>query len=113
MESPRHTNPDPFANTGPALSCVALKPQPLVGTSCLSVPQGIGERLDPPEIKRRPGLAIRSECWSADDSCGHNAAKVVRCKRRIEMETLPCPPFEMDTRFLHVGDFWSCCFQRS
>src|SRR5207248_7666393 len=75
--------------------------------------RGIAERLDPLEIKRRPGLAIRTECWSADDNCRHDAAKIVRCNRCIEMETSPCPSFETDTRCPHVGDVWVCCSQRS
>src|SRR5436190_5538672 len=104
----------PVCKHGPgSFLCHLKKPQPPVGTSRCQRPRGIGERLDPPEIKRRPGLAIRSECRSADDSCRHDAAKIVRCKRCIEMETLPCPSFETDTRCPHVGDFWVCCSQRS
>jgi hypothetical protein len=40
MEHGKPTSYDPFANTGPALSCVALKPQPPVGTSWfVSIPK--------------------------------------------------------------------------
>jgi hypothetical protein len=51
-----------IANTGRALSCDTLKAPAASRDFLLSAAARNRERLDPPEIKRRPGLAIRSEC---------------------------------------------------